>query len=226
MNKTIAIIPARGGSKRLLNKNILALGGIPLLVHSIQYAQANSAIIDAIYVSTDDTAIKEIAQQYGAQVIDRPSSISGDLEPTISSLQHALSVLDNSVENVILLQPTNPLRPEDLLKDCFEKFQTRDSDSLFTVSPNLHKLGKIVGEKFQPFNYEIGQRSQDLEPLYFENGLLYISKTSSIKQGKIITEDAFPYVVNHLFAKVDIDTQDDFDFAQLLYQFSKDENNF
>jgi N-acylneuraminate cytidylyltransferase len=109
------------------------------------------------------------------------------------------------------------------LKDCFKKFQNTNCDSLFTVSPNLHKLGKIVGEKFQPFNYEIGQRSQDLEPLYFENGLLYISKSSSIKQGKIITEDAFPYVVNHLFAKVDIDTQEDFDFAQLLYQFSKNE---
>ncbi len=221
--KNIVVIPARGASKRLPNKNILALGGIPLLVHSIQYAQANSAIIEAIYVSTDDAAIKEIALQYGAQVIDRPSSISGDLEPTISCLQHALSVLEDTVDTVILLQPTNPLRPEHLLKDCFKKFQNTNCDSLFTVSPNLHKLGKIVGEKFQPFNYEIGQRSQDLEPLYFENGLLYISKSSSIKQGKIITEDAFPYVVNHLFAKVDIDTQEDFDFAQLLYQFSKNE---
>jgi N-acylneuraminate cytidylyltransferase len=216
MNKTIAIIPARGSSKRLPNKNILPLGGIPLLVHSIQFAQANSSFIDSIYVSTDDVAIKKIAVQYGAQVIDRPSSISGDFEPTITSLQHALSCLDTSIENVVLLQPTNPLRPENLLKDCFDKFLNMNCDSLFTVSSNDHKLGKIAANKFIPLNYEIGQKSQDLEPLYFENGLLYICKASSIKQGKIITENAFPFVVNHIFSNVDIDTQDDFDFAEYL----------
>lgn len=221
--KNIVIIPARGASKRLPNKNILPLAGIPLLVHSIQYAQANSTIVDAIYVSTDDAVIKEIALQNGAQVIDRPSSISGDLEPTISSLQHVLNVLDDSIENVILLQPTNPFRPNNLLKDCFEIFQKSNSKSLFTVSQNHQKLGKIVEGKFQPFNYKIGQRSQDLEPLFFENGLLYISSSSNIKHGKIITEDAFPYEVKHPFAKVDIDTQEDFDFAQLLFQFFKNE---
>ena len=163
MNRTIVIIPARGGSKRLPNKNILSLGGIPLLVHSINYALANKEIIDAVFVSTDDALIKEIALKYGAQVIDRPSSISGDLEPTITTLQHALSVLNSTVENVFLLQPTNPLRPENLLKDCFEKYLSNNCDSLFSVSSNHHKLGKIVANKFIPFNYEIGQRSQDLE---------------------------------------------------------------
>lgn len=217
MNKTVVLIPARGESKRLPNKNILPLGGIPLLAHSILYAQANSSFIDSIYVTTDNQEIKKVALEFGAQVIDRPQNLSGDFEPTISSLQHALSVLDTNFENVILLQPTNPLRPENLLIDCFEKFKNTNCQSLFTVSPNHNKLGKLVGEKFEPFNYEIGQRSQDLEPLYFENGLLYIVKAATIKQGKIITEDAFPYVVNHLFAKVDIDTQDDFDFAEYLY---------
>lgn len=217
MNKTVVLIPARGESKRLPNKNILPLGGIPLLAHSIRYAQANSSFIDSIYVTTDNQEIKKVALEFGAQVIDRPQNLSGDFEPTISSLQHALSVLDTNFENVILLQPTNPLRPENLLIDCFEKFKNTNCQSLFTVSPNHNKLGKLVGEKFEPFNYEIGQRSQDLEPLYFENGLLYIVKAATIKQGKIITEDAFPYVVNHLFSKVDIDTQDDFDFAEYLY---------
>jgi N-acylneuraminate cytidylyltransferase len=144
-------------------------------------------------------------------------NISGDFEPTITSLQHALSVLDTNFDNVILLQPTNPLRPENLLIDCFEKFKSTNCQSLFTVSPNTDKLGKLVGEKFEPFNYEIGQRSQDLEPLFFENGLLYIVKSATIKQGRIIIEDAIPYVINHPFAKVDIDTQDDFDYAEYLY---------
>lgn len=221
--KNIAIIPARGGSKRLPNKNILPLGGIPLLVHSINYALANKEIIDAVFVSTDDDLIKEIALKNGAEVIDRPSSISGDLEPTITTLQHALSVLNSTVENVFLLQPTNPLRPENLLKDCFEKYLNNNCDSLFSVSYNHHKLGKIVATKFIPFNYEIGQRSQDLEPLFFENGLLYISKASSIMNGAIITENAFPYLVDHVFSKVDIDTQQDLDYANYLIQKSQNE---
>ena len=216
MNKTIAIIPARGGSKRLPNKNSLLLGKYPLLVHSILFAQANSGIIDEIYVSTDDNKIKDIALQFGVKVIDRPIVISGDLEPTITALQHVLQSINEEVENVVLLQPTNPLRPENLLKECFEKFQEMQSDSLFTVSQNHHKLGKIINEKFVPFNYEIGQRSQDLESLYFENGLLYITKAKAILDNKIITENAFPYIVNHIFATIDIDTKEDFEYAKYL----------
>ena len=118
-NKTIAIIPARGGSKRLPNKNILLLEGIPLIAHSILYAQENSSIIDEVYVSTDDDKIKEIAIKFGAKVIDRPIALSGDLEPTLSALQHAVNTIGLDTENIVLLQPTNPLRPKTLLKDCF-----------------------------------------------------------------------------------------------------------
>jgi len=215
MTKTIAIIPARGGSKRLPNKNCLLLGRIPLVAHSILYAQKQS-FIDAIYVTTDDAKIKEIALQYGAKVIDRPEAISGDNEPTITALQHALEVIGDSVENVILLQPTNPLREEDLLLDAFHLYKNQQVESLFTVSRSWQKFGKIKNQKYIPFNYEIGQRSQDLEPLYFENGLLYISKASLIKQGIIISENAYPMEINSVFAQVDIDTQEDFDFAEFL----------
>ena len=214
--KTIAIIPARGGSKRLPNKNILMLGNYPLLVYSILFAQANNEIIDEVYVSTDDAEIKEIVLRYGAKVIDRPLAISGDFEPTITTVKHVLQSVNHDIENVVLLQPTNPLRPKKILKECFEKFQETQADSLFTVSQNYNKLGKIKNDKFVPFNYEIGQRSQDLEPLYFENGLLYITKASAILDDKIITENAFPYIVNHIFAHVDIDTQEDFDYAEYL----------
>lgn len=215
--KTIAIIPARGGSKRLPNKNILSLGGIPLIAHSILYAQKNSAIIDAIYVSTDDAAIKKIALDYGAQVINRPAHLSGDLEPTVSAVKHVLESIEQDVENVILLQATNPLRPQNLLNEAFEVFQKGNYDSLFTVSRNHQKLGKIKDTKFIPFNYEVGQRSQDLEPLYFENGLLYISKASLILQETIISESAYPFEVNHIFDNVDIDTQEDLDYAEYLF---------
>jgi N-acylneuraminate cytidylyltransferase len=220
-SKTIAIIPARGGSKRLPNKNRLLLNGMPLVAHSILYAQANNEIIDQIYVSTDDPEIKNIALQYGAKVIDRPNAFSGDFEPTVSALKHVIESIEE-VENVILLQPTNPLRPEILLKVCFQKFNELHVDSLFTVSQNYHKLGKIINNIFQPFNYEIGQRSQDLKPLYFENGLLYITKAALILDNKIISDMAIPYITNHIFAKVDIDTQEDFDYAEYLLVKSKE----
>ncbi len=223
--KNIAIIPARGGSKRLPNKNILSLGGIPLIAHSILYAQKNGDLIGDIYVSTDDDKIKEIALQYGVEVIDRPENLSGDLEPSVSALRHVLESIEGDVENVILLQATNPLRPQNLLSEAFEVYQKGNYDSLFTVSRNHQKLGKIEDNKFCPFNYAIGQRSQDLEPLFFENGLLYISKASLIlpldcarDDGKIISENAYPFEVNSIFANVDIDTQEDLDYAEYLIE--------
>lgn len=216
--KTIAIIPARGGSKRIPEKNIQLLGELPLLAHSIKYAKENNEIIDEVYVSTDNAEIKNIALQYGAKIIDRPESISGDLEPTISALKHTLEIIKDKVDNIVLLQATNPLRPAGLLKEAFEKFQKENWDSLFTVSRNHQKFGKIIDNKFLPFNYTIGQRSQDLEPLYFENGLLYITKASLILNDIIISENAFPFEVNHIFAHVDIDTPEDLDYAKYLHQ--------
>lgn len=222
--KTIVIIPARGGSKRLPQKNIKLLGQIPLLAHSILYAQANDDIVDEIYVSTDDEQIKQVALQFGAKVIDRPLSLSGDLEPTVSALKNVLEQIDDKIENVILLQATNPLRPTNLLREAFEIYKEKKNDSLFTVSQNHQKLGKIENDKFIPFNYTIGQRSQDLEPLFYENGLLYISKTKLILEDKILSENAFPLQMNHIFATVDIDDQNDFNYA--TYLLSQNHNIF
>jgi CMP-N-acetylneuraminic acid synthetase len=199
----------------LPNKNIKLLGGIPLLVHSINYAKHHD-FIDAIYVSTDNNEIKDIALKQGTLVIDRPKELSGDLEPTVTALKHVLQSIPDVVENVILLQPTNPLRPKNLLKEAFQIFVENSCDSLFSVTRNHQKLGAIKDNIFYPFNYEIGQRSQDLEPLYFENGLLYITKSKEILNDQIITPTSFPLVVNHPFGCIDIDTQEDFDYAEYL----------
>ena len=220
--KNIVIIPARGGSKRVPNKNIFSLDGIPLIAHSIIYAQKNVTIIDAVFVSTDDEKIKEIAIRYGAKVINRPTELAGDLEPTVSALKHCLEIINNNeIENVILLQPTNPLRPKNLLLEGFKVYMEKNCDCLFTVTRNHQKFGKIINNEFIPFNYEIGQRSQDLEPIYFENGLLYISKVKAILEDTIIAKNAFPYEVNHVFSTVDIDTEEDFDYAEYLLKKSK-----
>lgn len=223
MSKTIAIIPARGGSKRLPNKNIKQLGKYPLIAHSILFAQKNNTIIDDIYVSTNDVEIKKVALKFGAKVIDRPEAISGDLEPTVSALKNVLENITDKVSNVILLQPTNPLRPSNLIVEAFQDYQLGNYDSLFTVSQNFHKFGKIINNKFIPFNYTIGQRSQDLEPLFYENGLLYICKAKLILENKIISENAYAKIVNHIFANVDIDTQEDFEYAEYLITKTKNE---
>jgi len=215
MMKTIAIIPARGGSKRLPNKNILLLGGIPLIAHSILYAQQQADWIDGIFVSTDDPEIKKMALSYGASVIDRPASLSGDFEPTVSAIKHAIEG-NETVENIVLLQPTNPLRPANLLKDCFRVYEENQYNSLFTVSRSHQKLGKIEQDAFVPFNYTAGQRSQDMEPLFYENGLIYISKAKIIRENQIMSPTAFPFVVDHVYAGVDIDTQEDFNYAAYI----------
>lgn len=213
--KTIAIIPARGGSKRLPNKNIKLLGGIPLLVHSINFAKENG--IDKIVVSTDDVFIKEIALQYGAEVMGRPVALATDNSPTVDTLKHVMENVAKNYDYVVLLQPTNPLRPKNLLQEALKRMKEGNFDSLMTVTRNEKKFGKITNDKFTPYNYAIGQRSQDLEPLYYENGLLYIAKTTLILEGKLIGENHLPFIVNHPYAKVDIDTQEDFDYAEYLF---------
>lgn len=222
MIKTIAIIPARGGSKRLLGKNIKKLGDIPLIAHSIQYAQRHNDIINKIYVTTDSPEIKAISEQYGALTIDRPAAISGDQEPTITALQHTLSVLPETVEHIILLQATNPLRPEKLLSEAYKKYIEGAYDSLMSITRNQEKFGKLINGKFIPYNYALGQRSQDLEPLYAENGLLYISHANLIKKGTLIGDNHTTVEVDHAFAKADIDTLQDFEYAAYLLKHYKE----
>ncbi|MHB1105149.1 MAG: acylneuraminate cytidylyltransferase family protein [Lutibacter sp.] len=211
----IAIIPARGGSKRLPNKNTILMGGIPLITHSINFAKENQ--VDKIVVSTDDASIKEIALQYGAELLDRTADLASDVSPTIDTLKHVMENVAGNYDYVVVLQPTNPLRPKNLLQEALKQMKEGNFDSLMTVTRNEQKLGKIINDKFVPYNYAIGQRSQDLEPLYFENGLLYIAKTPLILEGKLVGENHLPFIVNHPYANVDIDTQEDLDYAEYLF---------
>lgn len=215
---TICIIPARGGSKRLPGKNILPLAGLPLIAHSIQYALRHRDLVGEVIVSTDDDAIAAVAADFGARVIGRPAHLSGDHEPTVTALQHVLQSVP--AQRVVLLQPTNPLRPDGLLEDAIRMANQKNCD-VFTVSRSHHKLGTIQNDRFVPYNYTPGQRSQDLEPLFYENGLLYICSADAIARGAVITPQAFPLVTDHPFADVDIDTADDFSYAEYLINKNK-----
>ena len=87
---------------------------------------------------------------------------------------------------------------------------------MFTVNRSTRKLGKIIDNKFVPWNYHFGQRSQDLDPLFYENGLLYITRKDLLLQEIIEGPTAYPFIVDHPFGEVDIDTKEDFSYAEFM----------
>ena len=218
----LVIIPARSGSQRLPGKNMRNLGDKPLLQHSIDYALDND--LNDIIVTSNDRTVLDYALKNKVQIVRRPNKLAGNTEPVITALQHALSQLQKKYDAIVLLQPTNPLRPKNLIKQAISIFENKNCDSLMTVTRNEHKLGTISNNKFIPFNYTMGQRSQDLEPLYYENGLLYIFKTELLSQDKILGEKNYPLIVDHPFAEIDIDTEADFVKAKMYYQNFNDES--
>ena len=225
MKKYITIIPARGGSKRFPGKNTHALNGIPLIGYSIAYSLKNPQIVGT-YVSTDAEDIKQISRKAGAEIIDRPAEFAGDHATTASAMKHAVQFLmDKGIEfdYVVLLQATNPLRPKSLLKDAISIIEKGENDSLFTVNRSEKKLGKIIDGKFVPWNYKFGMRSQDLDPLYYENGLLYITSKELLLQEIIEGPSAYPMVVDHPFGEIDIDTIEDFRYAEYILSQYGDE---
>lgn len=228
--KYAAIIPARGGSKRLPGKNIKLFCGKPLICYSI-IAAAKAIGINNVFVTTDDEKIAVVAKEYGATVIMRPAELASDIATTTSALQHVLSRLQANEypDAVITLQPTNPLRKADLVKDVIKIFeqQKESVDSVITVSENKCKLGKIENGLFQPVSYSLEQRSQDLSKLYFENGLLYITHSEVIqKKESVFGEKIYPFITEDLFGEVDIDTQLDFELGEMIFDKYKQDFNF
>lgn len=216
--KYITIIPARGGSKRFPGKNIHEFLGKPLIAHSIECSKGCSQISHT-FVSTDDKQIKLVSLQYGAEIIDRPADLGSDFASSADVMRNAVEqLIDRGVDfdYVLLLQATNPLRPANLLCDAINIIEERKVDSLMTVNRSELKLGKIKNNHFHPWNYHYGQRSQDLEPLYYENGLLYISSKNILLQGKITSENMYPMIIDHIFGEVDIDTPEDMEYAKFL----------
>lgn len=223
--KYIAIIPARGGSKRFPGKNTHVLNGSPLICHSIEYSLKNSKI-SGTYVSTDAEDIKAISRIAGAEIINRPAEFAGDHATTASAMKHAVQYLiakGVEFDYVVLLQATNPLRPKHLLDDAIKIIEKGENDSLFTVNRSEKKLGKIIDGKFIPWNYKFGMRSQDMEPLYYENGLLYITKKELLLDEIIEGPTAYPMIVEHPFGEVDIDTVEDFHYAEYMINQCRDE---
>ena len=149
-------------------------------------------------------------------ILWRDESLATDHTPTREVVKDVIAQTDKIYDYIVVLQPTNPLRPKKMFKEAFELLQEKQSDCLITVSLNQHKLGKIEHSTFKPFTYEFGQRSQDLEPLYYENGLLYLCSYDLAKNGKLISEKPTAMLIDHPYASVDIDTELDWKWAELI----------
>ena len=227
----IAIIPARGGSKRLPGKNIREFANLPLIYYSIKYA-LNCSKISNVYVSTDSDEIAQISEKYGAKVIYRPEELASDTATTTSVLEHAIREIQSyeiELDGIITLQATNPLRTNELIEEglCLFENHYNDLDSVVSVSLNHYKLGEIQNDLFVPTLYSREQRSQDLKKYYYENGLLYITKPSVIlNQKSIFGERVKPLIHNSIFSSIDIDTVDDFQLAEMIFEKYKSIFNY
>lgn len=178
----LALIPARGGSKRILRKNLQILAGKPLVVHSIEHALSASTV-DAVYVSTEDTEIAAVSKAAGAHVIERPLSLAGgDTATSESALLHALDAIRDSRGNdpdlVVFLQCTSPIRQRDDIDNAVHRLVEQGADSLFSACENDRLLWRRVQGQWQSLNYDYRhrQREQDFPEEYRENGSIYVFK--------------------------------------------------
>lgn len=221
--KILAIIPARGGSKRLPHKNILKLKDKPLIAWSIESAK-NSKYIDKLILSSDDEKIVDVAKKFGCEVpFVRPKELAQDETRSIDVVLHALKTLKESYDYVILLQPTSPLRTtqdiDEAIELCFEKKAT----SIIGVCEMEHSplwantLDETMSmENFLDDKYN-NSRSQDLPTFYRINGAFYMSKVESVLKDKtfFVKENIFAFLMSQEHS-VDIDTELDFVVAEAV----------
>jgi CMP-N,N'-diacetyllegionaminic acid synthase len=221
-NKTfLAIIPARGGSKRLPRKNVLDLNGKPLIAYSIE-AGLNSKYIDKVIVTSDDAEILAVSKEYGANTIQRPDELASDTSTTFDAIKHTI---DNCAkyDYIVLLQPTSPLRHKEHINDAIELLESKNADAVVSVCEMDHSplWSNILDESLSMAGFlqdeVINKRSQDLEKYYRLNGGIYICKTEKLLEGKsfFLNDNIFAYIMDRK-SSIDIDEKIDFKFAECL----------
>lgn len=180
MGATVAIIPARGGSKGIPNKNLVDLCGKPLLAWSILQARG-SASVHSVWVSSDSEEILDVASHFGARPIRRPAEISGDEASSESAWRHALDTIEASglaVGRVIGMQATSPIREASDITDALAQFDRDGLDSLLTCCEIEDFFMWTRGPDNMPIgtnhDYRNRHRRQNIEKRYLENGSFYI----------------------------------------------------
>jgi len=225
MAKAVAIIPARGGSKRIPRKNIKKFHGKPLIAYSIQTAKA-SGLFDKVIVSTDDAEIAEVAKQYGADVpFIRPKTLADDFTGTATVVNHTLEWLKEHGEEydfVCTIYATAPLLQSKYLIEGYMKLQNSDAVNAFSATSMpfpIQRTFKITAnercEMFWPENYNT--RSQDLEEAYQDAGQFYWTKIGKKSKEIIFGKDSIPIILPRYLVQ-DIDTVEDWERAEILYK--------
>ena len=221
-NKTfLAIIPARGGSKRLPRKNVLDLNGKPLIAYSIE-AGLDSSYIDKVVVTSDNDEILTISKKYGAITINRPNELASDTATTFDAIKHAVDNYEK-YDYIVLLQPTSPLRDRDHIDKAIELLESKNADAIVSVCKMDHSplWSNTLDESLSMAGFlkdeALNKRSQDLEKYYRLNGAIYICKTEKLLEEKsfFLKENIFSYVMDRK-SSVDIDEEIDFKIAEVI----------
>jgi CMP-N,N'-diacetyllegionaminic acid synthase len=227
--RILALITARGGSKRVPGKNIRLLGGRPLIVWSIDVVGKNPEICD-ILVSTDDLGIAEVARQAGALVPWlRPAELASDSATSVDACLHAVDWYEDAhgkIDGILLLQPTSPFRSRETVMRGIDLFRDNQRRSVVGVSPALsHPMWcfKVAGNSIRPFidRERTPARSQDLPPAYVLNGAFYLIEPKELRREKAFCGDAtIPLFIDDPAESLDIDTEWDWKIAQALIVLS------
>lgn len=229
--KILALIPARGGSKRIPRKNIRRLGKKPLIIWSIDVAKGVPEICD-ILVSTDDVEIAEISKAAGANVPWlRPLHLATDVATTIDVCMHALEWYEKEhghVDGLLLLQPTSPLRTKKIIKEGIKLFASAESSaiigfSLASAHPNW--CFKFEENKIIPYIDSSGfrLRSQDLQNAYIVDGSFYLASPSYLKKNQsFYGQNIIPLINSEPLITIDIDDEWDWFLAEKYLEYSKD----
>lgn len=222
--RILALITARGGSKRLPGKNIRFLGGKPLIAWSIEVTKDIPEICDTL-VSTDDPAIAAVCEVAGAYVPWlRPAELASDTASSVDVALHALDWYEankGTVDGLLLLQPTSPFRTQATVKQGIELFRKQGRHPVLGVSPaHSHPMWtlKMDGNFLVPFIYEhgLGTRSQDLPPAYVANGSFYLISPAELRAcHSFIGPKTVPLLIESPQEAVDIDTEWDWCVAKL-----------
>ena len=210
--KYTVIIPARENSKRIKNKNIKILGNIPLIEHTIKFAiQTDYDII----VTSDSYNIKILCEKYPNVIFhNRKKELSEDNTPTLDVLKNVIETY-SLTSNIILLQPTSPIRSRETLNSLIKLFEST-GDTVFGVEKiDNPRYGKIKNSQYQPINYSAGTRSQDIDDIYRENGNIYVFNKDNILQKKFYNEKMSCIEIKEN-ERIDIDTEIDFLVAEEL----------
>jgi CMP-N,N'-diacetyllegionaminic acid synthase len=227
--KILALIPARGGSKRLPRKNIKLLGSKPLINWTIEAAQGVSEICD-ILVSTDDPEIASLAREAGANVPWlRPHDLSSDESSTADVALHALDWYENEngpVDGLLLLQPTSPFRTRATIIRGIEIFQNQAQLEVPVIGVSESEshpswMFKLQENSLIPFlpQHGLQLRAQNLEPVYVVNGCFYLISPTTLRLNKnFFAPKSIPLVITSPHETIDIDTEWDFQLAIVLVE--------